>query len=351
MSSSITGFFKELVTSIKIKKRDYLLAALELLLAGLSGFLIAGILLYYMGYDPIEVYSIMFRYGYSSPGYLGARSAALIMTGLAFSIPLLAGVFNIGGESQLYVGALTGLVVAYFSGNVWLGLLAGFAGGALWGLLIAFLRVYRGINEVITAIMLNWFAYYTILYIILKYLPNPVQSHMSIQIPEENMLSYTTTFALAVLGAVIAYIILYYTDLGYKMRVAGLSPKTAVYAGFNPKKAVLFSMFLGGGLAGYGGALHIVGVASGFDTTMSTVYGLGFAGIGVGLLGRNHPIGIVLAALFYAGLIIGGQWVELRTGAPPYLSDTIIGIIVIALAIPYAYRMLVNYLTIWRGRK
>ncbi len=346
---SIIGFVRGWIESVRVKKRDYLVAAVELILAGLTGFLVAGIVLLVMGYDPIWIYSVLFRYGYSSPGYLGARSAALMMTGLAFSIPILAGVFNIGGESQLYLGALTGLVIAYYTGNIWLGLIAGFIGGAAWGLLIAALRVYRGINEVITAIMLNWTAYYLIIYIILKYLPNPTQSHLSIQIPENMMLSYSSTFWLAVLGAVIAYILLYYTDLGYKMRIAGLSPRTAVYAGFNPRKAILFSMLLGGGLAGYGGALHIIGVASAFDTTMSTVFGLGFAGIGVGLLGRNHPIGIIFASVFYAGLIIGGQFVELYTGAPPYLSDTIIGIIVIALAIPYAYRMMINYITLLRG--
>ena len=97
-------------------------------------------------------------------------------------------------------------------------------------------------------------------------------------------------------------------------------------------------------MAGYGGALLILSVSYNIDVTLSTLFGLGFTGIGVGLLGRNHPIGIIFSAMFFSGLIIGGQWVELKTGAPPMLSDAIMGIIVIALAAPYAYRVLIRYL-------
>ncbi len=344
MSEALGSWFKGFLEQVRIRKRQYLLGALEIVLSALTGFLVAALILYFIGYDPWYIFEIMLTYGFSDLGYLGTRAAPLIMTGLAFSIPLLAGVFNIGGESQLYMGALLGLYVAYVTHNVWLGLIAGFIAGALWGGLIAALRVYRGINEVITAIMLNWTAYYTIIYIILVYLPNPKQSHLSVQIPVSEMISYGETFALAVVGALIAYFILYYTDIGYKIRVSGANPRSAVYAGFSPKTAIMASMLLGGGLAGYGGTLIIAGVTGSIDTTMSTLYGLGFTGIGVGLLGRNHPIGIIFSGLFFAGLIIGGQWVELLTGAPPYVTDTITGIIVIALSMPYAYRLLVNYM-------
>ncbi len=345
MAEALERIIYGFVDKLRAKKKDYIMALLEIVLSALTGFVIAGIILVFIGYDPVEVFSILFRYGYSNFPYLGSRAAPIIMTGLAFSIPSLAGVFNIGGESQLYMGALLGLVTAYYTGNIVLGLIAGFIAGALWGGLIAVLRIYKNINEVITAIMLNWTAYYLIAYIILKYLPNPKQSHLSIQIPESMMIPTDAVFWLAVLGAVVAYFILYYTDVGYKIRLSGYSARTARYAGFDPRKAVLLSMLLGGGLAGYGGALLILGVASAIDTTMSTIYGLGFIGIGVGLLGRNHPIGIIFSGLFFAGLIIGGQFVELYTGAPPFLSDAISGVIVIALSIPYAYRLLLFYLS------
>ena len=334
--------FKGLVDLVRARKEDYLIGAIEVSLSALTGFLIAGVILELMGYHALEIFDIMLTGGASDLGHLAGKSAPLVMTGLAFSIPLLAGVFNIGGESQLYMGALAGLVAGYYTGSPLLGLVAGFLAGGFWGWLMAALRVYRGINEVITAIMLNWTAYYLIIYIIIKYLPNPEKPYMSIQIPQGEMFSMTTAFWIAVLGALGAYYILYYTDLGYKMRVSGFNPRTAEYSGFNPSRSILFSMALGGGLAGLGGALLVLGVSSAIDTTMSSVYGLGFAGIGVGLLGRNHPIGIIFSSLFFADLIIGGHWVELETGAPPYVSDTITGIIIIALSAPYAYRRLVQ---------
>jgi ABC-type uncharacterized transport system permease subunit len=334
--------FKNLAELVKARKDDYIIGAIEISLSALTGFLIAGAILELMGYNALEIFNIMITGGASDLSHLAGKSAPLIMTGLAFSIPLLAGVFNIGGESQLYLGALAGLVAGFYTGNALLGLIAGFLAGAFWGWLMAALRVYRGINEVITAIMLNWTAYYLIIYLIIKYLPNPEKPYMSVQIPSSEMFSMTTAFWIAVLGAIGAYYILYYTDLGYKMRVSGFNPRTAEYSGFNPSRSILFSMALGGGLAGLGGALLVLGISSAIDTTMSSIYGLGFAGIGVGLLGRNHPIGIIFSALFFADLIIGGHWVELETGAPPYVSDTITGIIIIALSAPYAYRMLVQ---------
>jgi len=345
LSNVFKILFKRQLENIRLKRREYFMTMFELLLAGVIGFLTAGLILFFIGYNPVEIYQIMFRYGFYKPDYLLSRSVAVMMAGLAFSIPALAGFFNIGGESQLYVGGFICLITTYYTGNVFIGLITGFLAGGLYGLILAVLRVYRGINEVITAIMINWLTYYIILYLILKYFLNPIQPHYSIQIPREIMLTPYTTFTLAVIASIIAYVIIYHTELGYTIRLSGLSFKSAVYAGLNPRKAILYSLFLGGGYAGLGGALHIAGLVSGFDTTMSAVYGLGFMGIGVGLMGRNNPLGIILASIFYSGLVIGGQWVELKTGAPPYLADIIIGIVIIALSIPYAYRLIISYLT------
>ncbi len=354
----LSKFIRSPIEKIKIKKHEYIMATIEIVLSALIGFLVAGIVLYVMGYDPGEVFYIMFIYGFNDPEYLCGKAIPLIMTGLAFSIPSLAGVFNIGGESQLYWGAFIGLITTYYVtqytgigtlGTI-TGILAGILAGAAWALLIAVLRIYRGINEVITAIMLNWISYFTIIYLIIKFFTNPVIPHQSIEVPEKASLTPYPGFAIAIIGTLIVYYLLYHTDIGYKMRVSGLSPASAKYAGFDPSKAILSSMIIGGGSAGLGGSLLILAISHNIDTTMSTIYGLGFTGIGVGLLGRNHPIGIIFSALFFAGLLIGGQWVELKTGAPPMLSDAIMGIIVIALSAPYAYRLLMNYLSRLRKR-
>ncbi|ASJ17566.1 sugar ABC transporter [Thermococcus chitonophagus] len=307
-------------------------------------FATGAIVLAVLGFNPGEVYRVLFKYGYSNMNYLLGKSAPYIMTGLAFSIPAIAGVFNIGGESQLYVGAFLGLLTAYYTGNPLLALIVGAVAGAALGLFIAILRVYRGINEVITAIMVNWIFYYLLAYLIAGKFYNPQYSHESIPVPPGARISSMVTFVIAVFVALIYYYLLYFTDLGYRLRVSGLSPASARYAGFDPSRSVLTSMTLAGAAAGLGGALLVLGITYSIDDTLTAVYGIGFMGIGIGLLGRNHPIGIILSSMFMSGLVIGGQWVELKTGAPPELADTLIGVIVIALAIPYAYSMLIRKL-------
>ncbi|AEH24889.1 ABC transporter permease [Pyrococcus yayanosii] len=318
--------------------------AFEIVMSLAIAFSVGAIVLVILGYNPIEVYAILFKYGYGNVKYLMNKSTPLIMTGLAFAIPSIAGVFNIGGESQLYVGAFTALMTAYYTNNPLLALIVGALAGACLGWFIGALRVYRGINEVITAIMVNWVFFYVITYLIAGVFYNPQRPHESIPVPENARIKpigdLSVIFSIAVIVALAYYYLLYYTDLGYRLRVSGLSPSSARYAGFDPSKAVLTSMLLGGAAAGLGGALLVLGITYNIDDMLSAVYGLGFTGIGIGLLGRNHPIGIIFSALFLSGLIIGGQWVELKTGAPPELADTLMGVIVIALAIPYVYRMI-----------
>jgi ABC-type uncharacterized transport system permease subunit len=280
------------------------------------------------------------------------------ITGLAFSVPMLAGVFNIGGEGQLYIGAITSLMIAYYTGNAVVALVMGFLAGAALGAAIGALKAFRDVNEVVSAIMLNWILYFSILYLIVDKLYNPLMPQQSVPVPPSAQIGMIPfpgggihgIFFIAVAAALITYYLIYYTDLGYVLRVSGLSPKSASYAGFNPRKSIVYSMTIGGGLAGLGGALLIQGYVHSIDITMSTLYGLGFLGIGVGLLGWNNPIGIIFSSVFFAMLIIGGEMVELTAGAPPELADTIIGIIVIALALPYAYKMLINTIRRWRER-
>ncbi|MFA4639402.1 ABC transporter permease [Pyrococcus kukulkanii] len=316
----------------------------EISLSLLIAFVTGAIVLTVLGFNSGEVYRVLFKYGYSNLNYLLSKSAPYIMTGLAFSIPAIAGVFNIGGESQLYVGAFLGLLTAYYTGNPLLALIVGAVAGAALGLFIAVLRVYRGINEVITAIMVNWIFYYLLAYLIAGKFYNPQYSHESVPVPPGARISPLVIFVIAVFVALVYYYLLYFTDLGYKLRVSGLSPASARYAGFDPSRSVLTSMTLAGAAAGLGGALLVLGITYSIDDTLTAIYGIGFMGIGIGLLGRNHPVGIILSSIFMSGLVIGGQWVELKTGAPPELADTLIGVIVIALAIPYAYSMLIRKL-------
>lgn len=338
------------------RKEEYIRTIIELLFSALLGFTVAGIFAYLYGYDPLKIYSVMIGRGYLNLNYLLAKTTPLLLAGLAFSIPQMAGVFNIGGESQLYWGAFIGLIAGYLTyvstGIGFLAtsaaVLASVSAGAIWALVTATLRVYRGVNEVVVAIMLNWISYYTILYTIIRHFLDPKISHQSIGMPLEARLAEPIGFAIAIIATGIIYYLLYHTGMGYEIRVSGLSPRAATYAGIDPHRSILISMLLGGACAGLGGGLLMLTFTRSIDTTMSALSGYGFTGIGVGLIGRSHPVGIIFSALFVAGLEIGSQWVELATGAPPQLADAIIGIIVISLATPYAYHSLISW---YRSRK
>lgn len=345
---------KKIYELLSLRYDEYVLNVIEIGASATLGIVIGGILLYVYGFDPLKTYSILFLRGGRNINYLLSKATPIMLTGLAFAIPLIAGLFNIGGESQLYIGALSALVATYYIQNTVIGLLLSITAGAGLGYIIAILRIYRGVNEVISTIMVNWIIYFILLYIITSIIYNPNVPHETQPIPINARLGsiptpigdIRTIFFIAVLVSIITYYIIGYTDLGYLIKVSGYSHKTARYAGLNPDKALIYSMIIGGGLAGLGGGLLLIGYVYTIDTTLSTLYGLGFSGIGVSLLGRNNPIGIIISSIFFSMLIIGGEMIELYVGAPPELADVLSGIIIISLSLPYAYRLLINYFKI-----
>lgn len=320
--------------------------SLSILLSFLSGYLMLAV----MGYDASKVFSIVLSDGLRNPSYLMIRSAPLMLTALAFSIPSLTGVFNIGGEGQFYLGALLSLVAAYLLGNGFLALAIGCASGGLLALAIGLIRVRRGVNEVVTSIMFNWIAYFLLAYSVTTHLYDPMMPYQSVSVPKEARIEHLVIgptsvpliFPIAVLVSLATYFLIFHSSLGYEMRVVGTSLKSARYAGFSPERAILTSMALGGAMSGLGGGLLILGHTHAIDSTMSGLYGMGFAGIGAGLLGRNNPLGIVLSSLFLSLLVIGGEAAELRAGVPTELADVLIGIIVVVLSAPYLVRLVAS---------
>jgi simple sugar transport system permease protein len=321
---------------------------LEVSLSITLSFLIGYTMLILMGYDANRVFSIVIREGLSNPTYLMIRSTPLILTALAFSIPSLVGVFNIGGEGQFYLGALASLLIAYVTGNSLLSILTGMAAGGILSALIALIKVKRGVNEVVTSIMFNWIIYFSLLYLISTYLFDPLMPYQSVSVPRTARIEYLRIrqfsipiiFPVAVLTSLAMYFLIYHSALGYRMRVVGISPRAARYAGFDPESSIIISMIIGGAMSGLGGSLLILGHTHAIDSTMSGLYGMGFAGIGAGLLGRNNPIGIIFSSIFLSMLLIGGEAAELRARVPTELADALIGMIVIVLSAPYLVRIL-----------
>ena len=317
-----------------------------------AGLIVSGIILAILGYNPLRGLSLLLFGGIRNPDYLLSRATFIMMTGLAFAIPMYAGLFNINGEGEMYIGGLTALLVAIYTGNGFLAILMGGFAGAALGLIISVLRVYRGVNEVVTAIMLNMAIYYMIIYLITAKLYDPVAPHESLKVPASarfgllklGVFRIHIIFPLALIFIAFSYYILYFTKLGYEIRVSGLSPASAKYAGIDPNKAMINSMILGGFFAGVGGALNVIGFMYYMDSMLTSMHGMGFDGIGVALMGRNNPIGIVLASIFFSMLILGSQRMQLLMRVPKELADALSGVIIIAFSLPYAYRMLISYL-------
>ncbi len=319
-----------------------------------AGILVAALILAVFNYNPWQCLAAVFnlKYLYNNASFILSNAAPLICTAIAFALPALAGLFNIGSEGQLYLGAIASLIVAYLTGNPFLGIASGMIAGAGLAALIAFLRLWMNINEVVTSIMFNWTLYFVVLYIVTQVVPSPHAGYRSVSIPPSarigSIASIPGDLLIAIGAAVIANYLLYRTKLGYAIRVSGFSPRTAIYAGMDPKRASLYSMLLAGAFAGLGGALIVQGIVYYIDDTMSSLYGVGFTGIGVALLARNIPIAIPLSAFFISWISIGSTRLELLFGAPSELSQVVTGVILIALAAPYAFRLIAHYIRSWR---
>jgi len=331
--------------------------ALESVLAGVVGLLVGALLMWIWGYDPWKAYMAMFRGAYGDSYGLAssaARGVPLILTALTFSICVRAGMFNIGAEGQLYIGALAAVTVGYFtlpSGlHVIAGIIFAMIAGAVWSLVPAILKITRGVSEVISTIMFNWIARFLAFYMVAFILVDPLRGEKTISIPlsarfpilvRGTDLSYSL-FA-AVLFAIVIYFVLWHTTMGYEVRASGLNPAAARYGGIKSKRTMLLSFILGGLAAGLAGATVVMGnpptyaVISGLPQLMN----VGFDGMAVAMVGRNHPIGIIIAALFFGGLTAGGRVMQFYGSNPVPLEMVriVMGAIVLAMSIPELFRI------------
>ena len=297
-----------------------------------AAFLVSGLVILAIGENPIEALTVMLRgaFGYQEGlGYTLYYTTNFIFTGLAVAVAFHAGLFNIGGEGQAYIGGLgVGLVCLAFDGALPFALvlpiavLGGAAFGGAWAVVPAYLQAYRGSHIVITTIMFNFIASALMVYLLVNVLIQPGQmSPESREFVEDVWLPFmhemlgwvgievtrsplnaSFLFALICCGLVWAFI--WRTGWGYAIRATGHNESAAVYAGIDPKRIIVLSMCLSGGLAGLVGLNEIMGVQH--RLLLNFTAGYGFTGIAVALMGRNHPVGIVLASLLFGALYQGG---------------------------------------------
>ncbi len=304
-------------------RRRLLLGAAPVLAVGLS-LAVGAIFILAIGEDPLAIYALMLRQSLGTGYGLGQtlfKATPLIFTGLAVALGFRAGLFNIGVEGQLYLGglaaALTGAALAGLPAPVLLplALLAAAAAGSAWGAIPGVLKARFGAHEVINTIMLNFIAF-ALASFIGRFVFEPATvrtatvgagaeiARLDVLLPALRGSPVNFSLLLALLVAAGTNLLLFGTRLGYELRAVGLNAPAAEYGGVSIGRTQVVAMALSGALAGLGGANFVLGYKHYFELGFSA--GAGFLGIAVALLGRNHPAGVVVAALFFGALSYGG---------------------------------------------
>jgi len=306
----------------------FLLPAVCLLVALLA----AGGVVALVGQHPAEVITVLVKGAFGTArglSYTMYYATTFILTGLAVAVAYHGGLFNIGGEGQAIMGGLgVGLVALWWSSILpaWVMLpvmlIAGALFGMAWAAVPAYLQAYRGSHVVITTIMFNFIASSVLVYLLVNHLRPPgtmsVESSAfadSARLPgmhqalawfgmEWPASPLNVSFFLALLACLAVYLFLWRTRYGYRLRAVGSSPGAAEYAGINSRHQVMVSMCIAGALAGLVGMNEIAGVSG--RLLLEYVSGAGFTGIAVALMGRNHPVGIILASVLFGALFQGG---------------------------------------------
>jgi general nucleoside transport system permease protein len=327
----------------------------------LFGLVVCAVILVASGHDPLTVYSNMLTFGTQTDSLISAvnRAVPLFIAGLAVAIGFKMNVFNIGVEGQY---ALAALVAAAAGAAVVLPaplhiafiLVVAMATGALWSGIAAALKVTRGVHEVLSTLMLNYVATGLGAFLFANYLRsdgngeaaaiatrplpdsarlpslNGVLSALGIAVPAGSELGSFLLIA-AVLG-VAYYVLLWRTRFGYDLRAVGLNPFAARASGVDSKAMIVRTMLLSGAIAGLIGLPDLLGYFGRYNLDFPA--GLGFTGIAVALLGRNHPVGIALGALLFGFLGRSAQILDLN-GIPKEIADIMQGTIILSVVVGY----------------
>ncbi|MCJ7997297.1 ABC transporter permease [Rhizobium cremeum] len=339
-----------------------LLPLLNLILA----FLVSGLVVWIIGENPYEALKLMLAGALGRGEGIGFTlyyATNFIFTGLSVAVAYHAGLFNIGSEGQAYVGGLGAALVAlaldhYVPWYVTMpfAVLGAAAFGAAWALIPAWLQAKRGSHIVITTIMFNFIGAALMVYLLVNVLIVPGKMAPETrtflpggQLPKLDWLMalfglklgpapFNVSFLIALFMCVVVWVLIWRTKLGYEMRTLGLSRPGAAYAGIPYVKIVMVTMLISGGLAGMMALNPVLGASARLQVEF--VGGAGFVGIAVSLMGRSHPLGILLAAILFGVLYQGGA--ELSFDMPNITRDMIVVIqglvILFAGALEYMFR-------------
>lgn len=351
------------------------------LIAVVGALVIGAIILLLLGASPIEAYQAMFVGAFANKNGLAdtlVKATPLLLVGLGIVIAFRAKVINIGAEGQLIVGALLTTYLAVELGEQWNGLLviiicliAGTLAGAVWAGIPGILKARLNVNEILSTIMMNSIAIQVGFFLLRGPMIDPAEVEAGTNIPHSartpkatdlprftdvaEWLGYTERakdlglegfqaeiygllveptrlhvgFIFAIIMAILVYILLWRTTIGYRIRAVGLNPHAARYAGINVPRYMTFSMALSGAFAGLAGAVEILGLHHRMFEPLAVSAGYGFSGIVVALFGKLHPLGAIPSSILFGGLLVGGDKMQRAVQIPQVLVTTLIGIVIL----------------------
>ena len=321
------------------------------------------------GYDAFAAYGGMLSGSLGSPTAIGRtllNAVPFVFAGLSVAFAFKGGLFNIGGEGHLLLGAVTsacsGIALVGVPGSVLmpLALLAGGLAGALWGALAGALKAYTGAHEVITTIMLNYIAIVITGWLVSQgsrsqgiapgplrdpnpanIVPRTARVLEEARLPALFSLGDETIHAgliLAILAVIAIAFIVWRTTFGFEVRTVGQNPSAARYAGINVPRVTILTMALAGGLAGLAGSVETLGRNFYFAPNFNVGYG--FDSIAIALLGGNHPVGVGLAAILFGGMDAGGTDMQFASRVPTEILQVVQALVLMFVAAPAILRYL-----------
>ena len=319
------------------------------------GFVVGFIVLFSLGYDPIEGFTYLFQGGFKGLlsgnlkqfGNTLLQMTPLVLTGLSVAFAFRTGLFNIGVTGQMLVGGFA----AVYTGTVLelprlihlpLVIIVAILAGGVWAIIPGLLKAKFKIHEVVTSIMMNYIALWAVQYGVKTLIPGKYNTesatiHATASLKEEwltslfNGSSINLGFILAVIACFLVWFVLEKTTFGYELKAVGYNPDAAHYAGMKVNRNIIISMIIAGCLAGLAGATYYVGYTN--HIKVGVLPPQGFDGIAVALLGLNTPIGVFLSAFLFGFMKVGGEFMQAMTSVQKELIDIIISTLIYFSAI------------------
>ncbi len=341
---------------MKPSQKEWLSRLVDALLpvfATLAALFVGAIMLLFLKVNPIQAYAALWEGAFGSSNALAetlVKATPLLLVALGICISFRGDVINIGGEGQMVIGAIlaTWLGLTFTDWPGWamipVAMLAGLIGGAIWGGIPGLLKAYFNVNEILSTVMMNAIAVQLMNFLLRGPMIDPSQAQLASKIPQTARLVEAFRLArwvptrlhlgalIAVVLAVLVYILLWRTTLGYRIRAVGQNPHASRYAGINVKRYIVLALLLSGAFAGLAGAIQVFGVnyrmitdgsASGFTGSA------GFNGIVAALFGQLHPIWSIPASVLFGALLVGANSMQRAMQVPSALITAMNGLVVV----------------------